>query len=91
MHYVYVLLSTKDKNWFYVGSSADLRKRLTEHNNGRVFSTKPKKPFILIYYEAYLNKKDTLIREKRLKTHQQKDFLKERIKYSLLQNNIPAG
>ncbi|MBU1102272.1 GIY-YIG nuclease family protein [Patescibacteria group bacterium] len=85
MYYVYVLLSKKDKNWFYIGSSSNLKQRFYQHNAGIVESTKLKRPFILVYYEAYLNKKDMLIREKHLKTHQQRDFLKERIKYSLIQ------
>ena len=38
--YVYVLLSEKD-GMFYVGFTADLKKRINEHNNGFVQSTKP--------------------------------------------------
>ncbi|MBI4709022.1 MAG: GIY-YIG nuclease family protein [Candidatus Portnoybacteria bacterium] len=83
MYYVYVLLSKPDKNWFYVGFSEDLRRRFKEHNSGIVSSTKMKWPFTLVYYEAYLNKTDALIREKNLKTHQQRDFLKDKIRNSL--------
>lgn len=52
MFYVYVLKSDKDDN-FYIGSTNDLKKRISEHNNGKVPSTRPRRPFHLVYYEAY--------------------------------------
>ncbi|MBU1255396.1 GIY-YIG nuclease family protein, partial [Patescibacteria group bacterium] len=67
MFYNYVLQSKKNKN-LYVGYTKDLRKRLIEHNQGLNKSTKPYRPWELIYYEACLNKKDTKRREKYLKT-----------------------
>ena len=83
MYYVYFLQSISNKNWFYIGYTSNLENRLKEHNGGRVKSTKFRKPFYLLYYEAYKNKTDALMREKNLKTHQQKDLLKIRIKNSL--------
>lgn len=82
MYYVYVLQSEKDGN-IYIGYSTDLRRRFEEHNNRKVKSTKLRVPFKLVYYEAYRNKKDATEREYFLKTHQQRDLLKERLKYSL--------
>lgn len=66
MFYVYILKSLKDK-MLYTGSTNDLRKRLQQHNKGQVNSTKLRKPFILIYYEAYKDEHDARIREKNLK------------------------
>lgn len=66
-YYVYVLYSLSS-NAFYVGFTSDLRKRLEEHNKGLNFSTKPQRPWILIYYEAHSNKEDSRRREKYLKT-----------------------
>ncbi|MCK4357724.1 MAG: GIY-YIG nuclease family protein [Candidatus Cloacimonetes bacterium] len=66
MFYVYVLKSKKDRN-LYIGSTNDLRRRMREHNTGRVFSTKSRRPFELIYYEAYKTEKDARKREKALK------------------------
>ena len=68
MHYVYILQSIKRKNWLYKGSTADLKKRIQEHNSSKNFSTAPYAPFKLIYYEAYLLKSDAEAREKYLKT-----------------------
>jgi hypothetical protein len=47
MYYVYVLLSEKDER-FYTGSTNDLKRRLDEHNAGKVESTKRRKPLKLI-------------------------------------------
>ncbi|MFH1867016.1 MAG: GIY-YIG nuclease family protein [Patescibacteria group bacterium] len=66
MFYFYLLRSNKDLK-FYLGSTNDLKRRLNEHNIGKVFSTKLRKPFELIYYEAYKNEKDARMREHNLK------------------------
>jgi putative endonuclease len=67
MHYVYLLQSITDDD-FYTGCTNDLKKRFLLHNKGKVFSTKNRKPFKLVYYEAFLNQQDAFAREKWLKT-----------------------
>lgn len=79
MYYTYVIQSKKDKR-FYTGSTNDLRKRLHEHNSGKVISTKNRCPFMLIYYEACLNEQDARCREKYLKSGMGKRYLKNRLK-----------
>jgi putative endonuclease len=66
MFYLYILKSKKDKN-LYIGSTNDLKKRLSLHNSGKVFSTKLRFPLELVYYEAYKSGKDARKREKNLK------------------------
>ena len=68
MYYVYVLKSVK-QNYLYIGSTDDLKHRFTEHNSGTQKATKAYVPFKLIYYEAYISKHASLIREKALKHH----------------------
>jgi putative endonuclease len=81
--YVYVLKSFKDSE-LYIGSTNDLRRRFKEHQNGESFSTKFRRPFELVYYEAYKNEKDARLREQALKLRgNARRFLKERIKRSL--------
>ena len=63
--YTYVLRSKKDER-FYTGSTNNLRKRFKEHNDNKVFSTKGRGPFELVYYEASVNKDDAKMREKYL-------------------------
>ena len=79
MVYIYVLKSYKDGRW-YTGLTQDLRKRFKEHNSGKVFSTKDRRPFKLIYYEACLNEVDASNREKYLKSGMGKRYLKNRLK-----------
>ena len=79
MYYTYVLLSKKDDK-LYTGYTKDLKLRFKQHNNGQVKSTKNRRPFILIYYEASINQHDAFRREKYLKTHYGKMFIKKRLK-----------
>ncbi|MBU1164768.1 GIY-YIG nuclease family protein [Patescibacteria group bacterium] len=67
MWYVYVLQSQKNKNWFYKGSTNNLRKRFSDHQKGKEKSTKPYRPFKLVYYEAYLTEKAVREREVSIK------------------------
>ena len=79
MYYIYVLQSEKDNN-FYVGYTANLKERLKLHNDGKIKSTKGRRPFKLIYYEACLEQKDALKREKYLKSNYGKRYIKSRLK-----------
>ena len=67
MYYVYILQSKKD-NDLYTGCTNDLKKRFLLHNSGKIFSTKDRKPFKIIYYEAFLNQRDAFAREQWIKT-----------------------
>jgi len=79
MIYTYILQSLKNKKR-YTGATDDLRKRFKQHSNNEVFATKGRGPFILIYYEACLNKGDAYAREKYLKSGMGKRYLKNRLK-----------
>ena len=63
MFYTYILISEKDDK-FYVGYTDNLKRRIKQHNNGDVESTKYRRPLKLIYYEVCLNQKDAIHREK---------------------------
>jgi putative endonuclease len=78
-YFVYLLRSLKDGN-FYTGFTRDLNKRIKEHDDGNVLSTKNRRPLILVYFECSLNQKDATRREKYLKTAWGKRYLKNRIK-----------
>ena len=66
MFYIYLLQSQKDKE-LYIGFTNNLERRLKEHNNGLVTSTKLRKPFELIYVEGYKVEEDARHRESNLK------------------------
>lgn len=65
-YWVYVLRSLKDGNK-YTGYTKNLTSRFEAHQNGQVESTKNRRPFELIYFEACLSQNDALKREKYLK------------------------
>ena len=79
MYYTYVLYSQKDGN-FYTGFTQDLKLRFDQHNKGRVESTKERRPLVLVYYEACLNRDDATHREKYLKSYHGKAFIRKRLK-----------
>jgi len=78
MFYTYVLESIKD-NKHYIGCTNNLRKRFYDHNQGLVESTKHRKPFRLVYYEACINKVKAYKREKYFKTGYGRRFLLTRL------------
>ncbi len=79
MFYTYILQSNKDKK-FYTGYTKNLKLRFDEHQKGGVESTKDRRPFKLIYYEACLNQQDATHREKYFKTYHGKTFIRKRVK-----------
>lgn len=66
MTYVYFLQLVNGD--IYKGLTDNIERRLTEHNSGKVASTKIYLPCTLIGYEVYTLKSDALRREQFLKT-----------------------
>lgn len=83
MYYTYVLQSELDRK-FYIGVTNDLKRRINEHTNGLVNSTKVRRPFKLVYYEACLGEWDAIKREKYFKTGFGRKFLVNRLENSLI-------
>lgn len=68
----------------YIGSTGDLKKRFEMHNSGKIYSTKFRRPFEIIYYEAYKAEKDVRKREQNLKLRSRAFAqVKKRIQLSL--------
>lgn len=66
-YYVYFLRSLKDGK-FYTGHTADLKNRLAQHNRGLVRSTKARRPFRLVYWQAFKTRSEAMRRERELKS-----------------------
>jgi putative endonuclease len=79
---VYVLLSLKDKK-LYIGSTSNLKQRLTDHFHGQSKATASRRPFKLIFCEYFLSKKDAMRREGYFKTTAGKKALKLMLRKSL--------
>lgn len=56
-YYVYVLRSEADK-LLYTGYTSNLKERLKTHYDGKVPSTKRRRPLELIYFEGCINQED---------------------------------
>lgn len=76
--YIYVI-SNPNGHW-YTGSTGDLRKRLSQHVQGKSTYTKYRGPWKLIYYEACLDEEDARSRELFLKSGMGKRYLRNRLK-----------
>lgn len=65
---VYILVSEKNKNWSYVGSTENVERRFGEHSNGKVKSTKGLRPLKIIHMEKYSSREEAYKRELYLKS-----------------------
>lgn len=68
MYYVYIAKSLKDGG-FYIGCTKNIERRISEHNKGKTFSLRKRRPLIVVYSEKYDNVKDAYIREKEIKSY----------------------
>ncbi|MEN6468021.1 MAG: GIY-YIG nuclease family protein [Smithella sp.] len=83
MYYVYILQSERDKE-FYIGMTADLKRRFAEHLRGNVESTRNRLPMKLLCYEAYQTKEEAARREDFLKSSDGRKDIKKRIIESMI-------
>jgi len=74
--YVYLPKSKRDSSIYprsslmgriYIRCTSNLRKRLEEHKEGKIYSTRKMLPIELIYFEGFRSRKAAFEREKRLK------------------------
>jgi putative endonuclease len=85
-YFVYVLKSRIDYKYYY-GLTNNLERRLNNHNNKEVKSTKSRAPFDLIYYEKVDNIKEARIKEKYFKSGFGRKYIKNKIEYLALSSN----
>ncbi len=68
-----------------------LKQRLTLHNNGQVFSTKPYLPWKLVWYGAFKTEKEARDFELYLKTGSGKAFAYKRLVSEVLEKDFIQG
>ena len=79
-NYKVYILKSLNFNRYYMGHSADIEKRLTEHNKGKVRSTKAYRPWKIIYFELKSNKKEAYAREMQIKSYKHGEAFEKLIK-----------
>ncbi len=84
MYFVYVLENSEDKSW-YIGFTDNVERRVREHDNkaGGKHTRRKAGKWEIIYYEAYIDKRDALGREKFLKGGSGRKFLKRQLTHFL--------
>jgi len=80
MFYVYLLESLVDHSWYIGYTPVSPIIRLEKHNSGTEYCSSRKISWKLIYYEAYLERKDATGREKYLKSESGRNYLKKQLK-----------
>ncbi|MCI0449380.1 MAG: GIY-YIG nuclease family protein [Chlorobi bacterium] len=73
---VYCLYSNSNKG-LYIGHTDNLERRFSQHNSGKVLSTKAYKPYKLLHKEEFDTKQEAIVREKELKGSSGRRFLKK--------------
>jgi putative endonuclease len=76
------ILKSQINGQYYIGQTQDLTLRLVNHNAGKVRSTKSKKPWVLLYSEAYVNRSKAFARESQIKSWKSRKAIER-----LIQNN----
>jgi len=79
MYYFYVLKFKKNGK-FYYGYTSDLKRRIKQHKAMTSAFTSQNGPFDLIFYEAYLNKKDAQDSERYFKSGHGREILRVKLK-----------
>ena len=77
MFFAYILKSEIDGSHYY-GHCEDLDKRLKRHDDGKVRSTKSKRPWKLHYFEEFHTRSEAFRREMFFKSIKGYQFLKEK-------------
>jgi len=77
MFFTYILKSLKDGSHYY-GHSKDVEVRLKNHNNGKVRSTKGKRPWKIHYVEVFDSKSKAYKRELYFKSIDGYNYLKNK-------------
>jgi predicted GIY-YIG superfamily endonuclease len=68
MYYVYILASEPNPGSYYVGSTADLKRRIKEHNSGKSSHTAKGSPWALATYIAFADREKAFRFERYLKS-----------------------
>ena len=80
MYFVYILFSSSF-NRYYTGHTDNLPKRLKDHNNGKVRSTRAYRLWVVIHTETYKTKSEAYKREMQIKSYKKGEAFKKLINH----------
>ena len=79
MFYVYIIESVNHGK-FYIGQTSNLDERLNSHNQGNNKSTKPYKPWKVIFHKSFQTRSESMAVEKKLKALKKRELV---VKFAL--------
>lgn len=88
MVYTVYILSSKKDGKLYIGQTNDVKRRLQQHQAGLIPSTSYRRPFQLIYQEAFLTRREAMKRERFLKKQKGGDVFKRILGNKLTQRGV---
>jgi len=75
--FVYILRNPAGR--YYIGQTSDLSIRLQRHNEGKVFWTKNRGPWEIVYSQSFQTRSEAIAGEKRLKALKSKAAIEKLI------------
>jgi putative endonuclease len=73
------MLYSNSKDRYYIGSCANIEERLKRHNAGATPSTKPGRPWLVVYSESFDTKTEAIHREIYLKKMKSRKIIEQLI------------
>ena len=74
MFYTYIIQSQMNGK-YYTGSCSNIDERIKRHNAGATPSTKPGRPWKLVYSESYQTNSEALKREREIKAKKSRKYI----------------
>ena len=74
MYFTYIIKSVKTGK-LYIGQTNNIENRIWKHNSNKVFSTKNRGPWKLIYVKEFTSRSKAMKYERKLKSLKNKDYL----------------
>lgn len=75
MFWMYIL-HNPETDRFYIGSTNDLERRLSQHIKGYTRTTRILETYRLVYKEQFSTLEEARLREKKLKSYKSKKYIK---------------
>jgi putative endonuclease len=85
MSYWVYILESKRNHQYYVGQTDDVADRLSRHNKGKVISTKPFIPWVLVYSEDFRTRSEAVKREREIKARKSRKYIESLISRDVAQ------
>lgn len=79
MRFTGYILQSEVNLGFYVGQSDDLEQRILAHNHGHVKSTKPHRPWKLVYFKQFETRSEAMAWEREVKGRKSRAFIEKLI------------